>query len=86
MKSTKLKGKIQQANLLVDVDFNASQCRDLDLGDNPRSVRPTKVNSEYSIAASEDDSKSKEGYFDQIQNLADRWQNVVENDSHCFEE
>jgi transposase len=32
------------------------------------------------------DSKPKEWYFDQIRNLADRWQKVVENDGLYFEE
>jgi histone-lysine N-methyltransferase SETMAR len=32
------------------------------------------------------DSKPKEWYFDQIRNLADRWQKVVDNDGLYFEE
>ncbi|KAJ1356127.1 hypothetical protein KIN20_013777 [Parelaphostrongylus tenuis] len=65
---------------------------DLDLEEKPRSRRPTKLNNEDSSVASGDepsnepDSKSKEWYFGQIQNLADRWHKVVENDDVYFEE
>ncbi|KAJ1366529.1 hypothetical protein KIN20_027209 [Parelaphostrongylus tenuis] len=45
MKLTKLKGKAHQANPLMDAGFNASQCRDLDLEDKPRSERPTRFES-----------------------------------------
>ncbi|KAJ1357948.1 hypothetical protein KIN20_016224 [Parelaphostrongylus tenuis] len=92
MNSTKLKENAQQANLLLKMVSAPLNAADPDLEEKPRIRRPTKLNNEDSIAASGDeplnepDSKWKEWYFGQIQNLADRWHKVVEKDDLYFEE
>ncbi|KAJ1350110.1 hypothetical protein KIN20_005828 [Parelaphostrongylus tenuis] len=83
MKSTKLKGKAKQTDLLLDAGFNVSQCR-RSWAQRQASFRtPTKLSNEDLIAASED-SKSQGMVFDEIRNLADRWQKVVKKSCSSF--
>ncbi|KAJ1349993.1 hypothetical protein KIN20_005685 [Parelaphostrongylus tenuis] len=70
-KSTRLKGKAQQENLLLTTGFNALmphikqyQAAGLDLEDKHRSIRPTKLNKDdQMIAALENEPLSSAGKF-----------------------